>query len=265
MRPESGIVYGLHPVLEMLKSGRPIGKIYLAISRSERESEEIRLHARQLGVSVVAVHKEELSKITGTTKHQGVAAIVSTESHHDLAELLAVSVKRQEPPFFFVVDSVEDPRNLGAILRTSEAAGVHGVILPKRRAAGLSPIVGKTSAGAMAHLPIARVTNLSQTIDRLKEDGILIVGMAAQSKTSYLQNDFKSPVAIVVGGEGGGIHQKILEKCDQVVSLPMRGLVSSLNVSVAVGIIAYEVLRQRGGDRVPRRSESPRSRRPDRS
>ncbi len=245
MRHESEIVYGLHPVLEMLRSGRRIGKLYLALHKADRENEEIRLLARQQRVSVVSVHKEELSHIAGTAKHQGVAATVSPESYQDLDALLAVSKKRHEPPFFLLLDSVEDPRNLGAILRTSEAAGVHGVILPKRRAAGLSPVVGKTSAGAIAHIPIARVTNLSQTIDQLKKDQVLIVGMDATAKTSYLQSDFRGPVAIVVGGEGSGIHSKILEKCDQVISLPMRGVVESLNVSVAVGIVAYEVLRQR--------------------
>lgn len=245
MRSGSEIVYGLHPVLEMLRSGRRVGKIFLALHQSEKENGEIRLLARQQRASVLSVHHTELSKIAGTTKHQGVAAVVSTESYQDLDALLVVSAKRQESPFFFLLDSVEDPRNLGAILRTAEAAGVHGVILPKRRAAGLSPVVGKTSAGAVAHLPIARVTNLSQTIDQLKKDGIFIVGMDATAKTSYLQNDFRRPVAIVVGGEGGGIHHKVSERCDQIVSLPMHGMVESLNVSVAVGIIAYEVLRQR--------------------
>jgi 23S rRNA (guanosine2251-2'-O)-methyltransferase len=245
MRHESEIVYGLHPVLEMLRSGRRIGKLYLSLHKSERENNEIRLLARQQRVPLVAVHKEELTAIAGTTKHQGVAAMISSESYQDLDALLAVSAKRQDPPFFFLLDSVEDPRNLGAILRTAEAAGVHGVILPKRRAARLSPVVGKTSAGATAHLPIARVTNLSQTIDQLKKEEIVIVGMDATSKTSYLQSDFRGPVAIVVGGEGGGIHRKVLERCDQVISLPMRGVVESLNVSVAVGIVAYEVLRQR--------------------
>ncbi len=246
MRTESEIVYGLHPVLEMLRSGKPVGKIYLALHKADKENEEIRLLAHQQRVSLVTMHKDGLSKIAGTTKHQGVAAMISAESYQDLDALLVVSKKRKQPPFFFLLDSVEDPRNLGAILRTSEAAGVHGVILPKRRAAGLSPVVGKTSAGAMAHLPIARVTNLSQTIDQLKKDHISIVGMAATAKASYLESDFRCPVAIVVGGEGQGIHHKILEKCDQVVSLPMHGMVESLNVSVAVGIIAYEVLRQRG-------------------
>ncbi len=257
MKTESEIVYGLHPVLEMLRSGRRIGKIYLSLQKSAKESEEIRLLARQQRVSIFSVHKDSLAKIAGTANHQGVAAIIATESYQDLDALIAVSEKRKEPPFFLLLDSVEDPRNLGAILRTAEAAGVHGVIIPKRRAAGLSPVVGKTSAGAMAHLPIARVTNLSQTLDQLKKDGILIVGMAATAKDSYLGNDsqgtypsqgsypFQSPVAIVVGGEGSGIHSKILERCDQVVSLPMRGMVESLNVSVAVGIILYEVLRQR--------------------
>jgi len=246
MRTESEIVYGLHPVLEMLRSGHRIGKIYLALHKSEKESEEIRLLARQKNISVVLVHKEELSKISGTSNHQGVAAIVATETYQDIDALFVISEKRKEPIFFFLLDSVEDPRNLGAILRTSEAAGVHGVVLPKRRAAGLSPVVGKTSAGAMAHLPIARVTNLAQTIDQLKKDQVFIVGMDATAKISYTESDFRGPVAIVVGGEGDGIHHKILERCDQIISIPMRGVVESLNVSVAVGIIAYEVLRQRG-------------------
>jgi len=256
MRTESEVVYGIHAVLEMLRSGRRIGKIYLALQKSEKESEEIRLLARQQKVSLVLVHKEELSKIAGTTKHQGVVAMVPTESYQDLDALLAISIKRREPHFFFLLDSVEDPRNLGAILRTAEAAGVHGVILPKRRSAGLSPVVSKTSAGAIAHLPIARVTNLSQTIDQLKKDQVSIVGMDATAKMSYLESDFQGPVAIVVGGEEGGIHHKVLERCDQVISLPMRGVIESLNVSVAVGVVAYEVLRQRGG-RGPRRLEQP--------
>ncbi|MEK7703028.1 MAG: 23S rRNA (guanosine(2251)-2'-O)-methyltransferase RlmB [Nitrospirota bacterium] len=245
MRSESDIVYGLHPVLEMIRAGRPIGKIYLALHKSEKESEVIRVYARQQGISLLLVNKDQIARIAGTTQHQGVAAVVASESYQDLDALIAVSIKRKESPFFLLLDGVEDPRNLGAILRTAEAAGVHGVVIPKRRSASLSPVVGKTSAGAMAHLPIARVTNLSQTIDQLKKDNISIVGMDAASKISYLQVDLQSPVAIVVGGEGGGIHQKVLERCDQVISLPMRGMVSSLNVSVAVGIMAYEVLRQR--------------------
>ncbi len=247
MRPSSEIVYGLHPVLEMLRSGRRIGKLYLSLNKAEKEGEEIRTLARQQKISIALVHKEALSQLAGTANHQGVAAIIDAPSSQDLDDLLAVSKKRSSPPFFFLLDSVEDPRNLGAILRTAEAAGVHGVIIPKRRAAGLSPVVGKTSAGAMAHLPIARVTNISQAIDRLKKEQISIVGMDGTAKISYLETNFREAVAIVVGGEGSGIHHKILERCDQVVSLPMHGMVASLNVSVAAGIVAYEVLRQRGG------------------
>jgi 23S rRNA (guanosine2251-2'-O)-methyltransferase len=162
-----------------------------------------------------------------------------------LASLFEIAEKRGEPPFFILIDSVEDPRNLGAILRTAESAGVHGVIIPKRRAAGLSPVVSKTAAGATAHLAIARVVNLSQTIDALKKEWVNIVGMDAKSPNTYLQCDFRTPVAIVIGGEGKGIQSKIVKRCDQVVSLPMRGIVESLNVSVAAGIMAYEVLRQR--------------------
>ena len=240
-----GIIYGIHPVLETLRSGQGVSMIYLSIYRGEKEAVEIETHARQQQISLIRARKEELDRIAGTSHHQGVVAMIPPQADQDIASLFAVSEKRGEPPFFILIDSVEDPRNLGAILRTAESAGVHGVIIPKRRAAGLSGVVSKTAAGATAHLAIARVTNLSQTIDQLKKEFVNIIGMDAKAPISYLQCDFKTPVAIIVGGEGTGIHANIMRRCDQLVSLPMRGVVESLNVSVAAGIIAYEVLRQR--------------------
>ena len=245
MKPEEEILYGVHPVLEMLRSHRIVTRVYLSVNRGEKEAVEIEAHTRQQKIALIRVRKEELDRMAGTTHHQGVVALVAREADHDLSSLFSVAEKRGEPPFFILIDSVEDPRNLGAILRTAESAGVHGVIIPKRRAAGLSPVVSKTAAGATAHLPIVRVTNLSQTIDALKKEWVNIVGMDANSPNSYLQFDFKTPVAILVGGEGKGLHPKIMKRCDQIVSLPMRGVVESLNVSVATGIVAYEVLRQR--------------------
>ncbi len=243
------IVYGVHPVLEILQSDRAVLKIYLALHRGEREAETIRLLAQQKKVPLAIVHREELNRIAGTIKHQGVLAMVSAESYHDVDALLSVAAKRREVPFLLLLDGVEDPRNLGAILRTAEAAGVHGVILPKRRAAGLSPVVAKTSAGAVAHLPIARVTNLSQTIDQLQKGEWgrtgMVIGMDANAPVSYTEADFRGPVVIVAGSEGAGMHSKIMARCDRVVSLPMSGVIASLNVSVAVGVIVYEVLRQR--------------------
>ena len=243
--PPQEICYGIHPVIEMLRSRQRVSIIYLAIHRREKEAMEIEAHARQQKISLVRMRKEELDRIAGTSHHQGVVARVSLHVDHDLASLFAVAEKRGEPPFFMLIDSVEDPRNLGAILRTAESAGVHGVMIPKRRAAGISPVVSKTAAGATAHLAIARVINLAQTIDQLKKESVNIIGMDAKSPLSYLQCDFRAPVAIVVGGEGPGIHLNIMKRCDQMVSLPMRGAVASLNVSVAAGIMAYEVLRQR--------------------
>jgi 23S rRNA (guanosine2251-2'-O)-methyltransferase len=242
---EQQLLYGIHPVLEQLRSGRPVSSIYLALKRGDQDAEEICYLATHQKITLKRVHHVELDRIAGTTKHQGVAAMAVCTPCPDLESLLAISAQRGEPPFLFLLDSVEDPRNVGAIIRTAEAAGAHGLILPKRRASGLSPVVAKTSAGAISHLPIVRVTNLSQTIDQLKKESTWVVGLDVRGMTPYLQSDFQDGVAIVVGSEGEGIHRKILERCDQVVSLPMRGVVQSLNVSVAVGIIAYEVLRQR--------------------
>jgi 23S rRNA (guanosine2251-2'-O)-methyltransferase len=246
MSSEEAVIYGVNPVLEALRAeGNSLNKVYLLPSRAGKEIDEIRTLARQQHATLLTAEREALDRMARTSKHQGVVAYLSSHRYRDLDEVLILSKKRNEPAFFFVLDEVEDPRNLGAIIRTADAVGAHAAIIPERRAAGLTGVVSKASAGALAHFPVARVVNISATIDRLKKENIWVVGVEAGSPTSYTQYDFRDPVAIVVGGEGKGVHQKILEKCDQVVSLPMRGHVSSLNVSVAVGVVAYEVLRQR--------------------
>lgn len=246
MSQEEAVIYGVNPVLESLRAdGKSLNKIYLLPNRSGKEIEEIRTLARQRHATVLTAERDALDRMARTAKHQGVVAFLSSQRYRDLDELLALSRKRKEPSFFFILDEIEDPRNLGAIIRTADAVGAHGVIIPERRAAGLTGVVSKASAGALAHFPVARVVNISSTIERLKKEHIWVVGVEAGSPTPYHQYDFKDPVAIVVGGEGKGIHQKVLERCDQVVSLPMRGHVASLNVSVAVGVVAYEVLKQR--------------------
>ncbi|MFQ5542760.1 MAG: 23S rRNA (guanosine(2251)-2'-O)-methyltransferase RlmB [Nitrospiria bacterium] len=240
------LIYGVHPVSESLRAEKKrLDKIYLLADRHGKDIDEIRRLAKRRHTKLVVAERNQLTQMAGTTKHQGIVAMLSSEKASGLDEVLARAERGPEPPFIFLVDGVEDPRNLGAIIRTVDAAGGHGVIIPTRRAAGLTSVVSKTSAGALSHLPVARVANLGTTIHQLKKDGFWIVGLDAEGETLYHQYDFSGSVAIVVGGEGNGIHQKILEQCDQVVSLPMYGHVSSLNVSVAVGIVSYEVLRQR--------------------
>ncbi|MFQ5781299.1 MAG: 23S rRNA (guanosine(2251)-2'-O)-methyltransferase RlmB [Nitrospiria bacterium] len=249
MSRESWIIYGINPVRESLRSDQNrLDKIYLLSNRKGKEIDAIRSLARRRRTTLLTVERGVLDRMAGTTKHQGVVAFLSSSPYCSLDDVLAFVRRREDPPFLLILDEVEDPRNLGAIIRTADAAGAHGVIIPERRASGLTAVVSKASAGALAHFPVARAVNLSAAIDLLKKEGLWIIGMEAGSPTLYFQYDFRDPIAIVVGGEGKGIHRKILERCDQVISMPMRGHVSSLNVSVAVGIVAYEVLRQRRGE-----------------
>jgi 23S rRNA (guanosine2251-2'-O)-methyltransferase len=241
---EEAVIYGINPVLEALRAKR-LNKVFLAPGRGGQEVDEIRANARQQRATVQTVPREVLDRMAKTAKHQGVVGLLSAQSYADLDEILDGVRRCGEPPFLLILDEVEDPRNLGAIIRTADAVGAHGVIIPERRAAGLTGVVSKASAGAVVHVPVARVVNVSATLDRLKKENIWTVGIETGAPTSYLDYDFADPVAIVVGAEGKGVHQKVLEHCDQVVSLPMKGHVSSLNVSVAVGVIVYEVLRQR--------------------
>ncbi len=240
------VIYGINPILEALRSkGLCLNKIYLQSNRHGKEIEEIRLLARSQNMAVLTMERTALDRIADTDRHQGVAASLSSGRYSSVDDILAASGRREEPPFLFILDEVEDPRNLGAIIRTAEGAGAHGVIIPSRRAAGLTGVVAKASAGALAHCLVARVVNIADTLDLLKKHHIWVVGVETGAKRSYLQYDYRGPVAVVFGGEGEGIRRRVLEQCDQTVSLPMRGRIPSLNVSVAVGVVAYEIIRQR--------------------
>ncbi len=244
---EEEIIYGVNAVLESLRSKKMgIHKIYLLEGRGGREISEIQQFARSGKLPIFTAGRIELDHIAGTSKHQGVVACLAAHVYSDLDEILRRATEGPGLPLLFVLDGIEDPRNLGAIIRTAEGVGAQGVIIPNRRAVGLVGVVSKASAGALAYLPVARVSNISMTLETLKKEGFWVVGIEADAKESYLQGDYRGPTVIVCGGESDGMHQKVMERCDQVLSLPMRGRISSLNVSVAMGVMAYEVLRQRG-------------------
>lgn len=239
-----GLIIGRNPVMEALRAGREIDS--LLVARGERSGSIRQLLAicREKGIVVKEVDAKKLESLCGHANHQGVAAYAAAHTYASVEDLLARAQERGEPPFFIVCDEVEDPHNLGAIIRTAEAAGAHGVIIPKRRAASLSFAVAKASAGALEHLPVARVSNLAATLTGLKQAGLWIYG-ADMSGTSYCETDYTGPCALVIGSEGHGLSRLIRERCDFTVSLPMRGKINSLNASVAAGIFMYEIARQR--------------------
>jgi len=239
------ILEGRNAVLEALKSDRSIDKLF--IIDQEKQTGPIKhiiAEARKKGIVVNFESKEKFDQISNTGKHQGVIAYVAAYDYVEVKDILAKAESMNEDPFIIILDSIEDPHNLGAILRTANIVGVHGVIIPKRRAVGLTATVAKTSAGAIEYTPVARVTNVSRTIEELKEKGVWVFGADMDGELMY-NVDFKGPVALVIGGEGKGVSRLVKEKCDMVVSIPMKGQISSLNASVATSIIAYEALRQR--------------------
>jgi 23S rRNA (guanosine2251-2'-O)-methyltransferase len=244
------LLYGVNPLLEALRAGDRIpAEIVLAEgARDERLRELIEL-ARTRNVIVRRASRSDLDRAVGNTHHQGVMARLSAARYADADDLMSSVTARvgtDNEPLVVVLDGVEDPRNLGAILRTSECAGVDGVFIPERRAAGLTDTVAKAAAGAIEHIPVARVTNLSRLIEQLKERNVWVVGTIADAPMSYTEWDWTRPSAVVLGGEGAGLHRLVREHCDVLVSIPVRGKIQSLNVSVAAGIVLYEALRQRG-------------------
>jgi 23S rRNA (guanosine2251-2'-O)-methyltransferase len=244
------LLYGVNPLLEALRAGDRIpAEIVLAEgARDERLRELIEL-ARTRNVTVRRASRSDLDRAVGNTHHQGVMARLSAAGYADVDDLMstvAMLVGTDNEPLVVVLDGVEDPRNLGAILRTSECAGVDGVFIPERRAAGLTDTVAKAAAGAIEHIPVARVTNLSRLIEQLKERNVWVVGTVADAPMSYTEWDWTRPSAVVLGGEGAGLHRLVREHCDVLVSIPVRGKIQSLNVSVAAGIVLYEALRRRG-------------------
>ncbi|WP_339322485.1 23S rRNA (guanosine(2251)-2'-O)-methyltransferase RlmB [Paenibacillus sp. FSL W8-0194] len=243
---EEEIIGGKHSVIEALKSGRTINKIWVAENAQKHLTQPIVIEAKKLGVVIQHVDKRKLDQLAPGVQHQGVVAQVAPYAYAEVEDILQAAEQKGEPPFILLLDEIEDPHNLGSILRTADCTGVHGVIVPKRRSAQVTATVSKTSAGAAEYVPVARVTNLGQTIDALKEKGIWVVGTDVSAAAGiYETNVFDGPVAIVIGNEGKGMGRLIREKCDVLVKLPMNGRINSLNASVAAGVVMYEVLRRR--------------------
>lgn len=240
--PSEDIVAGRHPVLEALKAGRTINKILLAEGAEGGSLAEIVGKARAAGIVIQTVPRAHLTKTAGD-RHQGVMAYVAPYPYVELEEIVAR--KTGYAPLVILIDEVSDPHNLGAIIRTAEAAGVQGVVIPKRRAVPLTGVVSKAAAGALEYIPVCRVTNLVQSIERLKALGYWIVGTSVDGHKQYTEVDYTGPTVIVIGAEGKGLSRLVQERCDFIVRLPMLGQLQSLNASVATGVLLYEVVRQR--------------------
>jgi 23S rRNA (guanosine2251-2'-O)-methyltransferase len=241
------IIQGRNPVLEALKSAHPINKILLAyqIERHGIIAEILHL-AREHGVPVEYVEKQALDRITGGGINQGIIASAAVKEYVELDDLFSISQGKNEPPLYVILDGIEDPHNLGAILRTAEATGIHGIIIRERRAAGLTASVSKSSAGAVEYIPVARVVNISRAIETLKNNNIWVVGIDQSGELNYTRVDYKPPTAIVIGSEGKGLSDLVKKKCDFLASIPMKGKIASLNASVAAAVVMYEVVKQRG-------------------
>ncbi|MEK5640298.1 23S rRNA (guanosine(2251)-2'-O)-methyltransferase RlmB [Paenibacillus rhizosphaerae] len=243
---EEEIIAGKHSVTEALRSGRTINKIWIAENAQKHLTQPIIFEAKKLGVVIQQVDKRKLDQMAPGMQHQGVVAQAAPYAYAEVEDILQAAETKGEAPFILLLDEIEDPHNLGSILRTADCTGVHGVIVPKRRSAQVTATVSKTSAGAAEYVPVARVTNLGQTIEELKERGIWVVGTdVSASSEMYDTNVFDGPVAVVIGNEGKGMGRLIREKCDVLVKLPMKGQINSLNASVAAGVVMYEVLRRR--------------------
>ena len=241
-----GIIEGRNAVIEALRTGTAMDKIYLAKGDTDKTLGHIASRAREAGIVVVEADRRKLDAMSRTHAHQGVIALTAVREYVSVESILERAAERGENPLLVVCDEISDPHNLGAILRTAECAGAHGVIIPKRRSAGLTAIVAKTSAGAVSYMPVARVANISATLKELKKQGVWIFGTAADGTTSLYNADLKGPAAVVIGSEGDGMTRLVAENCDFLVSIPMKGNISSLNASAAAAILLYEAVRQRG-------------------
>ena len=238
-------IEGRNAVIELLKSDRPINKILIARGDRQGSINEIIKLAKQNKVIVTEVDKNKLDTYSETKHHQGVIAFVSPVEYKDVDYILNVAKEREEEPFILIADEIEDPHNLGALIRSAEIAGCHGVIIPKRRAVAVTEIVSKVSVGATEYMPIARVNNINETIRELKEKGVWIVGTDGSADTLYYEQDLTGPIAIVVGSEGRGMNKLTMKSCDFLVKIPMMGKITSLNASVSGGIVMFEALKQR--------------------
>ena len=238
-------VEGRNSVLELLETGRDINKILVAKGEKHGSINKIIAMAKERKILMVEVEKNKLNQMAQTPNHQGVIAIVPPFNYCEVEDILELAKQRNEMPFILILDGIEDPHNLGSIIRTAETAGVHGIIIPKRRAASVNSTVSKVSAGAVEHMKIARVNNINETIRFLKEQGVWICGTDMDTETTYTKQDYKMPLAIVIGSEGFGMSRLVKENCDFLVKIPMKGKITSLNASVSAGIIMYEAVRQR--------------------
>ena len=244
--PADGIIEGRNAVIEALRAGTAVDKVYIAKGETDATLGHIASTARGKGIVVVEADRRKLDAMSVTHSHQGVIAVAAVREYASVSDILQSARDKGEAPLVVVCDELSDPHNLGAVIRTAEAAGAHGVIIPKRRSAGLTAIVAKTSAGAVSYLPVARVANLTALLRELKEEGLWVFGTTADGSTSLYQADLKGPAAIVIGSEGDGMSRLARENCDFLVSIPMKGRISSLNASAAAAVLLYEAVRQRG-------------------
>ena len=238
-------IEGKNAVMEALKAGRTIDKVYIVRGEADKSLKFIGSKARAAGAVVSEVDRRKLDFMSETHAHQGVIAVAAVREYSTVEEILNIAAERGEKPLIVICDEISDPHNLGAIIRTAESAGAHGIIIPKHRSAGVTAIVEKTSAGAVEHMAVARVANINAAMDKLKDAGVWIFGTAADADTGLWQADLKGAAAIVIGSEGEGMSRLVAENCDFKVSIPMHGKVSSLNASAAAAIMLYEAVRQR--------------------
>ncbi|WHZ03276.1 23S rRNA (guanosine(2251)-2'-O)-methyltransferase RlmB [Neobacillus sp. YX16] len=244
MNENQDYIIGKNPVMEALRSERDINKILIAESSQRGQMQQLIQLAKEANVIVQFVPKKKIDQISDEN-HQGVLAYVAAYQYAEMDDLFAAAEKKNETPFFLLLDEIEDPHNLGSIMRTADAVGAHGIIIPKRRAVGLTATVAKASTGAIEHIPVVRVTNMARTIDELKERGVWIAGTDASGKQDYRQLDGTMPLGLVIGSEGKGMGRLVRDKCDFLINLPMAGKVTSLNASVAAALLMYEVYRRR--------------------
>lgn len=240
-----GVIEGRNAVIEALRAGRPIDKIYIAKGETDASLGHIASKARQAGTVVVEADRRKLDSMSVTHAHQGVIALASVKSYVAIEDILKLAQDRNEPPLIIVCDEITDSHNLGAIIRSAECMGAHGIIIPKRRSVGITAIVSKTSAGAVEYMAVARVANISAALGELKKAGVWVYGADAEGESQLWQTDLTGPAALVIGSEGEGLSRLVLDNCDFKVRIPMVGKISSLNAAVSASVIMYEALRQR--------------------
>lgn len=246
LKDEEYTIEGRNAVIEAFRSGKTIDKVYILDGCQDGPINTIKREAKKQGAILKFVTRQRLDQMSETGKHQGVIATAAAYSYGEIEDMFAMARQKGEPPFFLLLDNIEDPHNLGAIIRTANLAGAHGVIIPKDRAAGLTAVVARTSAGALNYTPVARVTNLSRTIRELKEQGMWFV-CADMDGTQMYDLNLTGPIGLVIGSEGEGVSRLVKERCDMIATIPMKGDIDSLNASVAAGVLSYEIVRQRIG------------------